>query len=1554
MREQVSQSKKATTSFSIPTLKQPTRGFGLESLDTAPQATTEVESVNPILTHDIRRISLRPQAKLSISQPGDFYEQQADSVAQQVMRRMAQPVNRQSIQRQQASDPEDLQMKSVDNFHTSWLQRQQAPEEEEIPEDTEVQRSSMVQRRPGMGGIAATDDLETSIQQSRGGGQPLADDIKQPMEQAFGADFSSVNIHTDNNSDKLNKSIQARAFTTGQDIFFRQGEYSPGSNAGKELLAHELTHVVQQNGSTVQPKSFPNQAIKNNKVQAKALLTSPSSEQPIQHQDIPQQQPEQDNQGELEQAALKPDTQNQQEQGQGQAQADQGVVADTPPADEGGSANPPAAEGGSPSIGGDKAGLESNSVNQQVIPISAEDPGQILEQLKNTPPTQAFATYTEAETASAQALENQRQELQATIPEIPAPTGLSPKTVDAVPNKSTPATAQLTEQASAKQPPANPVADTLSKFSPGGGLFSEIAAAKSSQGQDGDQVNTNAGERPKVNLTGEADPSQMDGEQGQSLQQVQATKGQAANSISQDFGENNIFPKASNETLKANKELSKIAPPNSQSGEIPPISGEIIGGLNQGLTPYYQEKIAPEQEKYLKGKQKFEADSGNAREDSKEKITSFNEEAKQKQLEQQKQTQQEVAQARQDWHTELDNTEKDYQDKARKATKEQRQKINDEKAKGEKEADQKITEAEQKAQEEKKKADETAAKEKEKEKGKRKRKSGWGKFWGWVKKAVNAIVEGIKKAVNAIYDGLRKLVKAIFDAVKTVVTAIIDAVRTVIVGLIKAFGEILKGLVQIVFAAFPEISKKFTDKIDQAINKATEIVNAVADFLQKAVSSVLDFLAETLDTLLGLVQSLYNGALTVIGMLIRGEFAELAKRFSNLIEGAKAMPSQFETAGLEELMGGDVDLDKPLAPAELAQAQASGVNIPGAEGEGTSQTAAGGEQLGPPWTEENVGVDAVEENMELSPELTAEVMQQTQGEGEIMLAESQDESRSMEAIMSEATGEQQVGGELEQQEIFDDGLSPKQRASIKWELMKQGIKQWFSDNWPKLLAGLIAAAVVIIAAIVASGGAILSALPMIMRVLTIVFAADTIAKIGGYLRDYLSKSWEGDIQGGGKSLAKALAAGAIELMMLLTFGAGKVAAKGAKAVAKGAKAVAKGTAKVVTKAFRGVIKGIKYVIDKGKVLFKGIAGTGVGKQFKRLKDLGKGLLDRMRFKAFRIRVANGWFRLEGLINPWVLIAEGKIKTKFKDAHGNTQSVGKTTPEATFITDDELKAVNKGGKVETEGAIKEWEVHNYERTAAPGNGKTSKRKWGEVGDDLTGDHIPANAALLKAKETEIYSLLENKTALNNALNKLSTSKKDEILQLLTKRVTDKNDIEKISATIINANRRPTLSETSAITKSVREINKFKGEIENNAVTVVLKEKTHEDLSRTFGGRNTRAQIEGDANDLGKAFREDAEAIFKGLSSGKNSKGQFVGPGGELNPEIIGAYMRAYTENLRKGVFSYSPEADKMFMDYLNKVKMGTTAPSGLTPSNLSNKHPLSSSTSTPNKKIKTTK
>jgi hypothetical protein len=72
------------------------------------------------------------------------------------------------------------------------------------------------------------------------------------MGFAMGADFSGVTVHTDTQSDQLNRSVQAKAFTTGQDIFFRQGAYQPSSRSGQELIAHELTHVVQQHGSGIE------------------------------------------------------------------------------------------------------------------------------------------------------------------------------------------------------------------------------------------------------------------------------------------------------------------------------------------------------------------------------------------------------------------------------------------------------------------------------------------------------------------------------------------------------------------------------------------------------------------------------------------------------------------------------------------------------------------------------------------------------------------------------------------------------------------------------------------------------------------------------------------------------------------------------------------------------------------------------------------------------------------------------------------------------------------------------------------------------------------------------------------------------------------------------------------------------------------------------------------------------------------------------------------------------------------------------------------------------
>jgi hypothetical protein len=108
--------------------------------------------------------------------------------------------------------------------------------------------------RKGIGEAEAAPEQEEAIQRARGGGQALDKGVQGRMESAFGADFSGVRVHTDIQADTLNRELNSRAFTTGHDIFFRQGAHNPGSSSGRELLAHELTHVVQQTGDEVRRK----------------------------------------------------------------------------------------------------------------------------------------------------------------------------------------------------------------------------------------------------------------------------------------------------------------------------------------------------------------------------------------------------------------------------------------------------------------------------------------------------------------------------------------------------------------------------------------------------------------------------------------------------------------------------------------------------------------------------------------------------------------------------------------------------------------------------------------------------------------------------------------------------------------------------------------------------------------------------------------------------------------------------------------------------------------------------------------------------------------------------------------------------------------------------------------------------------------------------------------------------------------------------------------------------------------------------------------------------
>lgn len=255
----------------------------------------------PSWGHHISQISVLPvQRKLTVGQPNDPYEQEADRVAEQVMSMPDRPTQ-QPIQRETAPEEDELQTKSSENpdiqqednleeeelqmkaaagtlqreampeeeealqtkaLGNGWLQREDMPEEEEvqmkplantlqrqeIPEEEAIQTKASLQRATD-GSLQAGGNLESRLNSSKGGGSPLSQDVKGFMESRFRTDFSQVRVHTNSEAVQMNRDLNAQAFTHKQDVYFGAGK-TPRKDA---LTAHELTHVVQQMG-TVQTK----------------------------------------------------------------------------------------------------------------------------------------------------------------------------------------------------------------------------------------------------------------------------------------------------------------------------------------------------------------------------------------------------------------------------------------------------------------------------------------------------------------------------------------------------------------------------------------------------------------------------------------------------------------------------------------------------------------------------------------------------------------------------------------------------------------------------------------------------------------------------------------------------------------------------------------------------------------------------------------------------------------------------------------------------------------------------------------------------------------------------------------------------------------------------------------------------------------------------------------------------------------------------------------------------------------------------------------------------
>jgi hypothetical protein len=158
------------------------------------------------------------QAKLLVGSAYDPAERQADEVAHQVMRQLS-----------------DGRVGEFDEVAMD------APVIQRV-----VQAPGGLEAPIGLDGGEVSSQLAGSIDAERGRGYALPTPLRQPFERAFGTDLSAVRVHHDERSSALNRAVSARAFTIGSDIFLGASQYQPTTKAGQELLAHELTHTIQQ------------------------------------------------------------------------------------------------------------------------------------------------------------------------------------------------------------------------------------------------------------------------------------------------------------------------------------------------------------------------------------------------------------------------------------------------------------------------------------------------------------------------------------------------------------------------------------------------------------------------------------------------------------------------------------------------------------------------------------------------------------------------------------------------------------------------------------------------------------------------------------------------------------------------------------------------------------------------------------------------------------------------------------------------------------------------------------------------------------------------------------------------------------------------------------------------------------------------------------------------------------------------------------------------------------------------------------------------------------
>jgi Domain of unknown function (DUF4157) len=712
---------------------------------------------------------------------------------------------------------------------------------------------------------------------TKGGGTPLQADVRPQMEYGFGADFGSVRIHTDSKATELNREINARAFTHGTDIYFNSGQYDPASTQGKKLLAHELTHVVQQNEWIRQTPTVEESVSESESIPASQPAVPEAA--PDAAVEPAEKLPPADSAAGLETNFRETPQPPEEEPVDNVGVSPELLTEDQLPLPPSPNVQP---EAGDPV---DPLKMEG-SADQMALGVAAATPSQM-----------AVSYPTLGDNASAQ-IKNDSQELAKSVPDLQArsggiegqlsiqnpeiksaESGLGDGKISADPGQLKAAPHVFDQPApgnqAAKQEVQNKDDESFFLWLKNnfGSFMGRIQT--SDPGAD-----TSAGERPRMVLQGNSDPARTQNLRGDSDAEVKSQKDATADELKNHPGQSKIQPVKVDETMpveihtEVTEQIATEGSEGMQQYAEMALPKQFRQAADAKLSANLSPKLEGVQTDVTQARTTRDTEKNQAVTESEEETTRLSEEAdtEQKKTIQDNRT---LIADKQRSGMEEANTE---MGKFREESGAEKKKVDggivDRVRTDEKDAATELDKGETDAKAEKQ------AKEKEAADKKRELDSqnNSGGIWGWVKSKVKAAVKDLTDAIDGIFTALRKAVKTIIEKAKNAALKLIEAGRKWITEKIDGFRIWLKDKVNKYIGAYlPSLAKRINGAIDAVVDIAIAGVNAVADKLKKGVEYLADKLSKFIDSVLAKFQTALKRAIRIMGAILTVDFVEALK-----------------------------------------------------------------------------------------------------------------------------------------------------------------------------------------------------------------------------------------------------------------------------------------------------------------------------------------------------------------------------------------------------------------------------------------------------------------------------------------------------------------------------------------------------------------------------------------------------------------------------------------------------------------------------------------------------